>query len=324
MMITGVRSRLLGVTATASAALLLTACGGSGTASSQGTTSGGDPGTTAASPSASPTPTEMTTGQYVTALAGIDKPVSGALSALATNGSKTRLNAAASTLETAAGRLSGMDAPAAAAMDNVDLSGDFKNFAEDLRSLAKGQDSDGNAICAAASPAVQVGKTDSLTELSAELKKMAAAGHPAGVTLPKFPKQQKRSLSTGTYLRDTDRSGNGQLTIENGGDGDAVITLTRSGAHSFAVYIRKNASYTVKGVRDGTYTVYFTTGSDWDSGHKGFTSGCAYQKFDDTLKFTTVYGSTQIEYTTYTLSLYAVAGGTASTSDVPPGQFPTP
>ena len=324
MMINAVRGRLLGVAATASAVVLLAACGGSGSVSGQGATDGGDAGTTAASPSASPTPTEMTTSQYVATVATIDKPVSTALSAVAASGSKARLNAAATALQTAAGRLDAVAAPAEATADNQDLSEKLKTLADDLQSLAKGQDSDGNTVCAAASPAVQAGRTDSLAALSAQLKAMAAAGHPAGITLPNFPKQQKRSLSTGTYLRDTDRSGNGRLTIENGGDGDAVITLTRGGARSFAVYIRKNGSYTVKGVRDGTYTVYFTTGSDWDSGHKGFTSGCAYQKFDDTLKFTTTYTSTQIEYTTYTLSLYAVAGGTASTSDVPPAQFPAP
>ncbi|MFC1404166.1 MULTISPECIES: hypothetical protein [Streptacidiphilus] len=329
MIIGPVRRRLLGAAATVSAGVLLAACGGSGAASSQGTASGGTsggggPGTTAASPTASPTPTEMTTSQYVAAVATIDRPVSAALSAVATGGSKARLNAAATALQTAAGRLDAVAAPAEAAQDTQDLSQKLKTLAGDLQSLAQGQDSDGNPVCAAASPAVQAGKAGSLAALSTQLKAMAAAGHPAGITVPSFPKQQKRSLSTGTYLRDTDRSGNGRLTIENGGDGDAVITLTRSGSRSFAVYIRKNGSYTVRGVRDGTYTVYFTTGSDWDSGRKGFTSGCAYQKFDDTLKFTTKYTSTQIEYTTYTLSLYAVVGGTARTSDVPPGQFPAP
>jgi len=320
MMITGVRSRLLGVTATASAVVVLAACGGSGAASSRNTAAGG----ASTAPSASPTPTEMTTGQYVATVGAIDKPVSTALSAFAASGSTARLDAAATALENAAGLLDGVAAPAAAAQDNVDLSAKLKALAGDLQSLAKGQDGNGNAVCAAASPAVQAGRTDSLTALATLLKTMAAAGHPAGITLPKFPAQQQRSLATGTYLRDTDRSGNGQLTIENGGDGDAVITLTRSGTRSFAVYLRKNGSYTVKGVRDGTYTVYFTTGSDWDSGRKGFTSGCAYQKFDETLKFTTKYTSTQVEYTTYTLSLYAIPGGTASTSNVPPGQFPTP
>jgi hypothetical protein len=316
MMITAVRSRLLGVTATVSAAVLLAACGGSGAASSQGTAAGG--GSTA--PSASPTPTEMTASQYVAMVGAIDKPVSTALSAFAANGSTARLNAAATALEDAAGRLDGVAAPAAAAQDNTDLSGKLKALAGDLQSLAKGQDSNGSTICAAASPAVEAGKTDSLAALAAQLKAMAAAGHPAGITLPKFPAQQRRSLSTGTYLRDTDRSGMGHLTIKNGGDGDAVITLTRSGARSFAVYLRKNSSYTVKGVRDGTYTVYFTTGSDWDSGQKGFTQGCAYQKFDDQIKFST----TSSTYTDDTLTLYAVAGGTASTSDVPPDQFPKP
>jgi hypothetical protein len=316
--------QLLGGTAAMTAAvLLLAACGGSGAATGQGTAGGGG-STTGAPPSASPTPTEMTISQYVTAVAGIDKPVGAALSALAASGSRARLSAAATALQTAAGRLDAVNAPAEAVMDNESLSEKLKNLAGDLQSLARGEDSSGNAVCAAASPAVQAGNTDSLAALATQLRTMAAAGHPAGIALPAFPKQQKRSLSTGTYLRDTDRSGRGQLTIENGGDGDAVITLTRSGARSLAVYIRKNGSYTVKGVRDGTYTVYFATGSDWDSGRRGFTSGCAYQKFDNTLKFTTVYGSTQIEYTTYTLSLYAVAGGTASTSDVPPAQFPAP
>jgi hypothetical protein len=221
-------------------------------------------------------------------------------------------------------QLGALAVPAAASEDNLTLYQDLAAASDDLASLGTGSDGQGGTACAAANPAVEVGALESFGTLATQVKQLAADGYPTGLTVPAFPRQQARRLANGTYLRNVDRSGEGRLTVENGGSGDAVVTLSRGSAHSFSIYLRKNGSFTVKGVRDGSYTVYFATGTDWDAKKKGFTSGCGYEKFDKQLKFTTTYKSSYVEYTTYTISLYGVAGGTASTSSVPPGQFPAP
>ena len=306
---------LFGAAAAVTAVALVAACGG-----------GGDPGPVAATlpkPSTSP-PTFLTDAQYVTELAAIDKPVSAALAKIAAGGGWATLATASAAASAAAEKLKELAVSDAQSDDNLTLSQDLLALSSDLSSLNSGLDGEGDKACKAAVPGVQVGRTASITALASDTRQMAASGHAAGLSVPKFPKQQNRSLATGTFLRNTDRSGNGRLTIENGGSGGAVVTLKRNGARSLAVYLRKNGKYTVRGMRDGTYTVYFATGTDWDAKHKGFTAGCDYEKFDNPLKFTTKYGSSYVEYTTYTISLYGVVGGTASTSGVPADKFPAP
>lgn len=273
------------------------------------------------SPTPSPTPTALTVDQYTAALASIDQPVTDALAKVAAGGTPDQLTAAAGVLIEAQQKLGALAAPAAAFEDNLTLSRTLSTLSQDLTTLASGN---GSNTCAAANPAVQIGALDSIGTLTTTVQQLTTDGYPSGLTVPVFPKQQSRSLANGTYLRDTDRSGKGRLTIKNGGSSDAVVSLNRGSARAFSIYLRKSGSITVTGVRDGSYTVYFSTGSDWDAKGKGFTSGCAYQKFDKQLNYTTSYHSTYIEYTTYTLSLYGVAGGTASTSSVPPGEFPAP
>jgi hypothetical protein len=78
-------------------------------------------------------------------------------------------------------------------------------------------------------------------------------------------------------------------------------------------------SYTVSGVRDGTYQIFLTSGADWDAAAAGFSRICSYQKFADTFQFTT----TSRQYTQWTITLKASVGGNARTDDVPPGDFPS-
>jgi hypothetical protein len=97
-------------------------------------------------------------------------------------------------------------------------------------------------------------------------------------------------------------------------DGGTVATL--------AVYVRARSSYTAQGVPDGTYQIYFTSGSDWDSAGHVFTRDCGFQKFDTPTSFTTSTSGNMINYTEDQITLNPVVNGNATTSDVPPGQFP--
>jgi hypothetical protein len=130
-----------------------------------------------------------------------------------------------------------------------------------------------------------------------------------------------RYQQTGTFLRDTARTGQGKLTIQNGADTDAVIVLTNlSSAPLLSVYVRSGDSYTVTGIRDGQFRVFFATGHDWDTGAAVFTRDASLKVFQDTLAFVT----TSTQYTIWTLTLHVVSGGNAPTQPVDPSQFPHP
>lgn len=117
-------------------------------------------------------------------------------------------------------------------------------------------------------------------------------------------------------IKSNQGSGNGELTVENGTSRDGVVILTLSNNPVLAIYIRSGDSFTMRGIQDGTYHVYFSTGSDWNG--KAFTTAPTYEKFEDALEFIT--GSTT--YTTYSLTLQPVAGGNAATDSVDENEFP--
>jgi hypothetical protein len=136
------------------------------------------------------------------------------------------------------------------------------------------------------------------------------------------PAEQDRRLDNGQFVRPGSRTGRGELTIDNGGDKDAVISLAMNKSPAFAVYVRNGSKYTVKGIRDGTYEIFFTTGADWDSQNRTFTRDRTFQRFDDTLNFTTTKTATEIRWRTWTITLHSVPGGTANASEVNPNDFP--
>jgi len=125
-------------------------------------------------------------------------------------------------------------------------------------------------------------------------------------------------LATGTVIKQTGaRNGEGELTVENGLDLDAVAVLSRDD-WLLAVYIRNNSSHTLNGIPDGNYDLFFTLGEDWDAGQGAFTRRRDLSRFDELFPFT----STPTTYTVWSVTLHPVPGGTADSHDVPVNQFP--
>jgi hypothetical protein len=162
---------------------------------------------------------------------------------------------------------------------------------------------------------------------SGEWKKLADAGdalgdYPADVVNVKAPKETSRRLPNGRYIRTEQRSGKGNFAIDNGGERDAVITLVRGKSKVISVYVQKKGKFTVPGVRDGKYSVFFTTGVDWDSKAKAFTRSCSFQRFDESFAFKTTFTSTEVRWSNWRISLHETVGGNAKTSEIDPGEFP--
>lgn len=126
--------------------------------------------------------------------------------------------------------------------------------------------------------------------------------------------------TTGVLQPGARRDGMGELTVENGTERDGIIILTINGVPQASAYIRSRDSLTLSGVTDGVYTIYFSTGSEWNG--REFTVNASFRKFRDTLRFETRVSGDTITYTTWLITLHPVAGGTAATDNVSRDSFP--
>ena len=113
--------------------------------------------------------------------------------------------------------------------------------------------------------------------------------------------------------------GNGELTISNGTSSDAIAKLvSRTNNKSiFTVYIKANNKYVIKNISDGSYKLFFNLGNDWDDTKRAFAVNSSYEVFEDLFDFET----TATQYTTFSVTLDPVAGGSATTNDTNPQEF---
>ncbi|WP_405012829.1 hypothetical protein [Kitasatospora sp. NBC_01539] len=194
----------------------------------------------------------------------------------------------------------------------------LERLATDLGEVRSGIDA--HRLCAPSSALAETAAAQGLKDTAAALSALAAAGYPATLTAPQAGPVENRALENGAFVRKGRADGHGELTVDNGGGGDAVLTLVRGSDTAYSFYVAKGRTAKVTGIRDGAYDVYFTGGSDWDAGTKRFTRDCSFTKFDDGLDFAT----TSRTYSTWKLSLRPVVGGNASTTHVPADAFPAP
>ena len=119
--------------------------------------------------------------------------------------------------------------------------------------------------------------------------------------------------------------GDGELQISNGTSHDALAKLVLANASVCTVYITAGDSYTIKNISDGYYNLLFNLGNGWDPADQVFANNNDYEKFDDGFNFTTYKTDTgdyiDTHYTTFSVSLNPVIGGTATTNPVDPTEF---
>jgi hypothetical protein len=265
---------------------------------------------------------------YRELLATVGTPVSTALAGIAEATSLTSLSSRVARAEQVAGqaaeRLGQTVPPADLGAEHADLVQAFKRLHGDLGGLRDAVE--GRELCAAAAVMVRLGRSDGLTAVRDAANDLTdkgrAQGYVFGLLAPLAAEEQNRRLPNGQLVRPGSRTGRGQLTVDNGGNWDAVVTLAVDKRPAVSVYVRSNAKHTVDGIRDGSYLVYYTTGTDWDAKARGFTRGCAFAQFDDSFEFATTRTATQVQWDKWTITLQPVSGGTARTSDVDPDEFP--
>ncbi|MEV4564593.1 hypothetical protein AB0K12_12560 [Nonomuraea sp. NPDC049419] len=122
----------------------------------------------------------------------------------------------------------------------------------------------------------------------------------------------------GRILYDRISGGLGRLKIKNGTSRDGVVALVKGKKKAISIYVRAKSTATIRDVRDGTYRIYFTTGTRFSVSKGRFTRAASYQRFTSKLRFTT----TSRTATAWTLTLNPVKGGNARTTYVNPKDFP--
>jgi hypothetical protein len=105
-------------------------------------------------------------------------------------------------------------------------------------------------------------------------------------------------------------------------DSDVLVVLVKDPKPVVSAYVRTQDSYTLTGIADGTYTLYYGEGTDWDGSE--FTREVQDHRSQDPLKFTTTTTANGRVYSTWTVTLYkSITNGPAPVS-VPPTEFPKP
>lgn len=111
----------------------------------------------------------------------------------------------------------------------------------------------------------------------------------AGDVTTSFEAHQLERPANGTVLTNQIGGGRNELRLTNNLDEDYVVILARPGEGEpalLSVYVHSGASHTVSGLRDGTYTAYYTYGTAWCTHNKAFTQDAGYGRYDDDAIFT--------------------------------------
>ena len=132
---------------------------------------------------------------------------------------------------------------------------------------------------------------------------------------------------TGTFVKDTFRTGLGALTIINDNPmSDAVTVLNKRDEEAvLAVFIRSNTSFTISGIEDGSYDVYFEFGNTWNISTNRFTDVDGFYRLDRPLQFKTTERYEGLEYSVWTVALETAlpeANEAGRTVLVDEGEFP--
>jgi hypothetical protein len=279
------------------------------------------------SKSQTPPPTAISVREYRTTLAEAINPLRSALKRLARARAHKGLNGRVTGVEAAAAHaveeLSPITPPAQFARRHLQLVTALRAFRGELADLSSQVDD--LALCTGSAVRAELGDSDATSSLRHTLT-TASTKLPDDLPTLKLPPAGQKGGSrprNGKLIRASSQRGRGELTIDNGGSDDAVVTLAKKDrSPAISVYIRKYDDYTVKGVPDGLYTVFFTGGTAWDRKARAFGRDCAFQRFEDRLKFKTERKGGQVRWKNWTIGLEPSLIGNADTADVDPTDYP--
>jgi hypothetical protein len=138
-------------------------------------------------------------------------------------------------------------------------------------------------------------------------------------TCPALPHGTFRALNGTILLDHRVAEGKGKFKTENGTANDGIIVLTDiDGRGIVAFYVRAGREYTLTGLPDGIYMVYFSMGRNWDGEDLRFTTSPSFEKFEEPFEYITK----ATKFTIWRITLHAIEGGAGETEAIPPEEFP--
>jgi hypothetical protein len=136
-----------------------------------------------------------------------------------------------------------------------------------------------------------------------------------------FDAHQLGRPGNGTIILNDLKGGSNVLIVTNNRNEDVLMVLSASGDDEplLAVYVHAGSSHTIRGIKSGTYSYYYSHGDDWCTACKAFTTNVSYGRFegDSTLK------SSGSSYTESKVTFGLTEGEGTPSEDVPEGEFPT-
>jgi hypothetical protein len=150
------------------------------------------------------------------------------------------------------------------------------------------------------------------------------AGFDWGGYLPSPRDQTNARMPTGRLVVDRRPKppGDGVLQLHNEGQTDAVIILARAGSTVVEVSVRAGESTRVDGVPDGSYDVYYLTGTDWDDVVHGFGRQCEFHRFTGPSTFTSSPAPDGTSYTEETITVRTTDSSDAGVTAIQPDGLP--
>ena len=276
-------------------------------------------------------PAALSPSRYQAALNALDAAVAGRIERVRAARTPGALSTALARLEQSVrgqtSKLRSLAPPVAVSAEHVRVVRALDTLGSDVAGLQAAAEA--AAVCIGSAGTASIGRSEGAAEARAAAARLAAADrahrYHVGAFLPQKTRAATRRLRNGTLVK-RPNGGHGELSIDNGGSADAVISLVRVRAKkpSMTVYVRAGDSFTVRRISNGTYRIYMTTGADWDKTARLFSRDCSFEAFDEPAEFTTRTTSTAIQYTVHEITVTPVAGGNATTSGVDPGAFPVP
>lgn len=275
----------------------------------------GLPGGPRATPDAPVKP--LSHAQYQARLTAASAVLGDALDQVARAGSPDVLGAALTATALAGPRAANMLGEALAPPDVYESAGHLvqrmRLLGDGLQILA-GQ-AESFSLCGGASAMSALSGLDHAKKLREAIQEVTGHGYQVRELIPTPTPPPDRHAANGTFLLDIPNRGLGQeLAIDNGNDQDALVTLVRDGAPVLALYVGSRSNVSVKGIPNGTYSMDYTQGDDWDSGLKAFTRACAFLGIDQELQFDGRNG--------YKVSLKVTPAGNLTTHRVSPKDYP--
>jgi uncharacterized protein YraI len=121
---------------------------------------------------------------------------------------------------------------------------------------------------------------------------------------------------TGMIHSDTGPRGHGELRLQNSNTSDRLVVVTRNTEPVMSAYLRAGESFTIDGIADGTYRLYYSQGEDWDG--SAFTRNVKTSRSSGALLFTT----TDRTYSTWNIDIFVPSGGNTDVEAIPADAFP--